>query len=97
MSILKLYTFLDARGEVLEQVRAEDHDHATVLASDNRVDGLTDFYSEDLKDEVQESDDLGYTPVDNNLGINIAPHYCVNCECACDEVDFEGKCKECAW
>lgn len=37
-----------------------------------------------------------YTQVKNNLNINLAKHYCVKCEKGVDDVDFEGKCYDCA-
>ena len=48
---MRLYTFLNENGEVLEQVRAEDHDQA--VAQNSGQDGIdyhTDFYSEELED-----------------------------------------------
>lgn len=44
---MKLYTFLNAAGEVIEQVRAASHDEAVCRAS-NAVTPFTDFYSEKI-------------------------------------------------
>lgn len=43
---MKLYTFLDQDGNIIEQVRAESHDQAIKLAG---VSYETDFYSESIQ------------------------------------------------
>ena len=45
---MKLYTFLDEAGEIIEQVRADCHDRAVNRAADSRVKWDTDFYSESV-------------------------------------------------
>ena len=56
---MKLYTFLNEREEVLEQVRAENHDQAVMAASHPNIAFDTDFYSEtietveDIKKELE--------------------------------------------
>jgi len=50
---MKLYTFLNDNGEILEEVRAENHDEAVDKANgwdDKGIDYHTDFYSETLED-----------------------------------------------
>jgi hypothetical protein len=49
---MKLYTFLDEAGKLIEQVRAENHDRAVKAAVDSRVKWNTDFYSEDISEEA---------------------------------------------
>jgi len=45
---MKLYTFEDEHGEILEQVRAENHDEAVKKATVEGITFSTDFYSESL-------------------------------------------------
>ena len=44
---MKLYTFLNANGGIISQVRAENHDQAIEIA--DNVDFFTDFYSEGIE------------------------------------------------
>jgi phage repressor protein C with HTH and peptisase S24 domain len=47
---MKLYVFLDGDGNIIKQVRAEDHGEAVDLANFNgEVNSDTDFYSEDIE------------------------------------------------
>lgn len=43
---MKLYTFTNEDGDILEQVRAHNHDSAIKMATVEGIDFLTDFYSE---------------------------------------------------
>jgi hypothetical protein len=45
---MKLYTFLDDNEKIIEQVRAENHDHAVSICASNDVNHRSDFYSEEL-------------------------------------------------
>jgi uncharacterized membrane protein len=46
---MKLYIFLDKEGNIISQVRAENHDQA--IAKDNsKVNFQTDFYSETIEE-----------------------------------------------
>ena len=52
---MKLYTFLDENENIIEEVRAEDHDSAVHKANawntkEEQVDYFTDFYSTDIKE-----------------------------------------------
>lgn len=44
--MLKLYTFTTENGDILEQVRAHDHDGAVKMATVEGINFSTDFYSE---------------------------------------------------
>lgn len=48
---IKLYTFTDEDGKILEQVRAKNHDSAVAMSTDPGIDEMTSFYSEELYDE----------------------------------------------
>lgn len=43
---MKLYTFTNEDGGILEQVRAHDHDGAVKMATVEGINFSTDFYSE---------------------------------------------------
>jgi hypothetical protein len=46
---MKLYTFTDKNGEIITQVRANNHDEALkTLSTTKKVNFMTDFYSENL-------------------------------------------------
>ncbi len=46
--MIKLYVFTEQDSdEIIEQVRAEDHDQAVAAAQNPRVNSNTDFYSTD--------------------------------------------------
>jgi len=54
--MMKLYTFLDEDGEIIEEVRAEQHSEAVEKATDRRVVSSseelpygTDFYSSNIE------------------------------------------------
>jgi len=47
---MKLYTFLDEEEQIINQVRAENHDEAIEKDSNNNVDFFTDFYSETIEE-----------------------------------------------
>ena len=42
---IRLYTFTDDDDNVIEEVRAENHDQAVIAATSNRVEYSTPFYS----------------------------------------------------
>jgi hypothetical protein len=52
---MKLYTFLNENDEIIEEVRAKNHDHAVMIANGWKPQGselvtfTTDFYSEEVK------------------------------------------------
>ena len=48
--VIKLYTFLDTKGNIIEQVRAADHSKAVAIAVDPKIFWGTDFYSETIND-----------------------------------------------
>lgn len=45
--MVRLYTFLDDGGKIIEQVRADNHDEALKkLSYNSEIKFMTDFYSE---------------------------------------------------
>jgi len=42
---MRVYTFLDEYGKVIEEVMAENHDIALARCADSRIEFFTDFYS----------------------------------------------------
>lgn len=44
--MVKFYTFTTEDGDIIEQVRAHDHDSAVKMATVAGIDFTTDFYSE---------------------------------------------------
>jgi hypothetical protein len=47
---MKIYTFLDQDEKIIEEVRAENHDMALRLCTDDRIKYYSDFYSSDIND-----------------------------------------------
>lgn len=49
---MKLYTFLDDKGEIITQVRADNHDEAVAKTGSwgsFQANHFTDFYSEEIE------------------------------------------------
>lgn len=47
---MKLYTFTTEDGDIIEQVRAHDHDSSVKMATVTGINFSTDFYSENADD-----------------------------------------------
>jgi len=45
---MKLYTFLDENENIIEEVRAENHDEALEKSVSDKITFMTDFYSEEI-------------------------------------------------
>lgn len=52
---MKLYTFTDEQGDIIEEVRADNYSIALNLAISDKVNSSTEFYSEYIE-EIPESD-----------------------------------------
>ena len=51
---MKLYTFTKENGEIIEQVRAENHSEALAKVQDKTIDRTTDFFSEEIEEANEE-------------------------------------------
>lgn len=47
----RLYTFLDDNWDIIEEVRAINHEVAIAKSVDPRIEWMTDFYSDPIEDD----------------------------------------------